>query len=212
MLFLPKRLTRILFPLYNQLVIGSVPRQRKSRKAQGLYTRGKGATAMLTATDVAMYFISKDVFGTVFGKNLIVRNGRRFYEGNARLNKYLHLAQNIRLAKTGEPLFVDAFYAYDNGAVIPEIQENYLLLTSDRTQKSRLAATEEEKAFLDKIYFVFRNADIDELIELSHEDDEWRDKSVFFRKEDQKMDSTKRVSEYGEQYADMLKIMDRCAL
>ena len=48
---------------------------------------------MLKAIDVAKYFLNKDD-GTLFNNKLVERSGRRFYEGNARLNKYLHIAQN----------------------------------------------------------------------------------------------------------------------
>ena len=85
---------------------------------------------MLKAIQVAKYFLSLDTNHTMFNKDLIERNGRTFHEGNARLNKYLHLSQNIYLAKTGVPLIEDDFYAYDNGAVIPDVQERYAVLSA----------------------------------------------------------------------------------
>ena len=80
---------------------------------------------MLRAVDIAKYFINKDSDKTLFNKNTICKNGRTFYEGNARLNKFLHLAQNIYFAKHNKLLMDTSFYAYDNGAVIPDIQEHY---------------------------------------------------------------------------------------
>ena len=50
---------------------------------------------MLRDVTVAQYLLSRDKDRKLFNKNLIQRNGREFYEGNARLNKYLLLAQNI---------------------------------------------------------------------------------------------------------------------
>ena len=48
---------------------------------------------MLRGVDVAKYFISLDTEHILFNKTLRTQNGRTFYEGNARLNKYMHLAQ-----------------------------------------------------------------------------------------------------------------------
>lgn len=162
---------------------------------------------MLRGIDVAIYFLSLDISCTMFTKQLCERNGRRFYEGNARLNKYLHLAQNIYIAKYGEPLMDSVFYAYDNGAVDPVVQENYSVLLERRHQE--ISIPEPEKDFLNKIYKAFKNAELDELIELSHEDSEWIDKHNYYLKQDQKMDSMSRKAEYAEQYADIITILDR---
>lgn len=162
---------------------------------------------MLRDIDAALYFLSLDQDQKIFNKQLRSQNGRKFYEGNARLNKYLHLAQNIYIAKYGEPLLDSVFYAYDNGAVDPNIQEKYSVLLERRNQP--ISITEHEKAFLDSIYKAFYNASLDELIELSHEDSEWVDKHGYYRKEDQRMDSMSRKEEYAEQYADMVKVLER---
>ena len=63
-------------------------------------------------TDIAKYFLSLDKDHTLFTKDLVDRNERTFYEGNARLNKYMHLAQNIYIAKTGHPLIDTKFYSF----------------------------------------------------------------------------------------------------
>ena len=160
---------------------------------------------MLKAIDFAKYFLNKDD-GTLFNNKLVERSGRRFYEGNARLNKYLHIAQNLYIAQHGRKLFEDDLYAYDNGVVIPSVQENYLAIKSRYVGKS---IPSDERAFLDKIYQALQNASLEELIEISHEDSEWERKSGFYKKEDQKMDSLKNVDEYREQYKDMLIILDR---
>ena len=77
---------------------------------------------MLRDIEVARFFLAKDPDRRLFNKKLVRRNGRDFYEGNARLNKYLHIAQNLYIAKEGEKLFSDDLYAYDNGAVAPNVQ------------------------------------------------------------------------------------------
>ena len=99
---------------------------------------------MLKAIDVAKYFLNKDD-GTLFNNKLVERSGRRFYEGNARLNKYLHIAQNLYIAQHGRKLFEDDLYAYDNGVVIPSVQENYLAIKSRYVGKS---IPSDESAFL----------------------------------------------------------------
>lgn len=163
---------------------------------------------MVRGIDVALYILSLDKKRELFNKkDLRTQNGRRFYEGNARLNKYMHLAQNIYIAKYGEPLMDSVFYAYDNGAVDPAVQENYSLLLERRDQKVSLGENEEK--FLDAICKAFRNATLDELIELSHEDSEWITRHSYYRKEDQKMDSMAHKEEYAEQYADMVKVLER---
>ena len=129
---------------------------------------------MLRGIDAALYFLSLDKEHKIFDKQLRIQKGRKFYEGNARLNKYLHMAQNIYIAKYGEPLMDSVFYAYDNGAVDPNVQERYSVLLERRNQP--ITITDQEKKFLDSIYKAFYNASLDELIELSHEDSEWIEK------------------------------------
>ena len=163
---------------------------------------------MLKAIDVAKYFLNKDD-GTLFNNKLVERSGRKYYEGNARLSKYLHIAQNLYIARHGRKLFEDDLYAYDNGVVIPFVQENYLAIKSHYVGKS---IPSDESAFLDKVYQALQNASLEELIEISHEDSEWERKSGFYKKEDQKMDSLKNVDEYREQYRDMLIILDRMSV
>ena len=160
---------------------------------------------MVRDIDVAKFFISKDSDGILFSKKLINKNGRLFYKGNARLNKLLHLAQNIYYAKTGTPLMDTTFYAYDNGAVIPRIQENYGALLNLPSYDVHFDTEIED--FLNRFFRAFKNASIDELIELSREDDEWERKHCFFNKEKQRMNSTENLLAYREQYADIIKII-----
>ena len=160
---------------------------------------------MNTSIDIAKYFLSKDPQHILFNKELRTLNGRTFYEGNARLNKYLHMAQNIYIAKEGKLLFSDSLYAYDNGAVAIPVQESYSLLLENHSSD----ISGEIASFLDKIYTILENASLDELIELSHEDSEWVKKKDFFNKSDQKMDSLAHIDEYKQQYSDIIKWMER---
>ena len=161
----------------------------------------------MKAIDVAKYFLSKDKDKKLFTKEVIFNNGRNFYSGNARLNKYLHLSQNVYIALTGEKLFDDDLYAYDNGGVVPEVANRFpILFDSDGDYK---IDNDNIKAFLDKIYRLLENATIDELIELSHEDEAWQEKSNNYYLKDERMDTLKYKNMYKEQYSDVLKIMER---
>ena len=100
-----------------------------------------------------------------------------------------------------------SFYAYDNGAVIPKIQENYGALLNSAPYK--VFFDDEITDYLDRFYKAFEHSDIDELIELSHEDSEWEDKHIYYSKKKQKMDNSKRLDEYREQYADIIRVMER---
>lgn len=162
---------------------------------------------MITDMQVARYFIAKDTDRVYFGDSLMTKNNHTFYEGNARLNKYLHLAQNIYIAKTGMPLFDTQFYAYDNGVVSKRVQENYQRLL--KTDVSHAIEDREITTFLDKIFVIFGEASVEELIELSHEDSQWQKKCGFRRLEDEKIDSMEAAEEYKEQYADIVAYMDR---
>ena len=123
---------------------------------------------MLTARQVAEYFLSKDPERKLFNHNVVTCNGRKFYEGNARINKYLFLAQVVHLAKYNSKLFLDDFAAYDNGPVVESIMNSYGRLKSYNDDN----IDEVEKTFLDKIYLSLENATYEELIEITHEDPE----------------------------------------
>lgn len=124
----------------------------------------------MKALTAAKYFISKDSNRLLFNNNVIELNGRKFYEGNARLNKYLFLAQVVYLAKNGVCLFDDVFLAFDNGPIIEEIMQSYPRL--DVTNIENIS--KEISKYLDKIFVALENATIDELIEITHEDPEWK--------------------------------------
>ena len=164
---------------------------------------------MLNVIDVANYFFKKDKNRKLFNKKLITRNGRTFYEGNARINKYIQLSQNIYIAKTGKKLIDVDLYAYDNGAVALEVQEHYQVLLNNIDKVKSFPFNEEEKNFLNKMYAVLEYADIDELIEIAHEDLEWIDKNKNYTKDKQKMDSLKLKNLYEKQYANFIWAFDR---
>ena len=125
---------------------------------------------MLSAKQVAEYFLSKDRERELFNYNVVEYNGIKSYEGNIRLNKYLFLAQVVHLARYSKKLFSDDFVAYENGPVIEKIVNEYGRLTGCGCDEM---IEEKEKSFLDKIYMSLENATFEELIEITHEDLEW---------------------------------------
>lgn len=159
---------------------------------------------MITDIQAAQYFLSKDPQRELFNKKQIKSKGGTFYEGNVRLNKYLHIAQNIYIAKTGQKLFQEDLYACGNGAVSTEVQENYAVLWSRFTVP---VLGSDAKRFLDQIYTLLKNASLDELIQMSREDPEWEEKRCCCGKR-RYMDSASRTEEYREQYRDVLKVME----
>ena len=126
---------------------------------------------MITAKNVAEYFLSKDPDRKLFNKNVVVYNNRKFYEGNARLNKYLFLSQVVHLAKYDCKLFEDDFCAYDNGPVVEDIMNSYGRLIGKANNQ---IIDDKTKDFLDKIYISLENASYEELINITHEDPEWQ--------------------------------------
>lgn len=54
---------------------------------------------MISAEIIAKYYLSKNPDRILFNNKVVEKNNRKFYEGNARLNKYLFLLQVVFLAK-----------------------------------------------------------------------------------------------------------------
>lgn len=161
---------------------------------------------MITAKEVAEYFLSKDVNKELFNIKLVKYNKRQAYEGNIRLNKYLYFAQTVYIAKYGQKLFQDDFVAYDNGPVIKEIVENYPSMQA-KPNKNKSILPKEIEDFLDKIYVSLENAQCEELIEITHEDTAWKevsDKTYFAPV----MDLMKHKEKFKKQYKGIIKVME----
>lgn len=160
---------------------------------------------MLSAKEVARYFLSKDKERKLFNANLIELNGRTCYEGNVRLNKYLYLAQTVYLAKYGELLFSDNFVAYDNGPVVREIMNSYASMRENKKEDNSLS--DEIKRFLDKIYISLKDATCDELVEITHEDSAWKELSPNTYNAPI-MDLLKYKNKFEKQYRGLIKVME----
>lgn len=165
---------------------------------------------MVDARDIAKYFLKKDVFKELFVSKNIERSGVVFNEGSARINKYLHISQNMWIAKTGGLLFSQPLLAFNNGAVVDDVRMNFNACVKKAPHFDDDFPVE-IRNFLNSIYVILKNATIDELIHLSHQDDEWiaKNKNGRRTKKEQEMDSLSRKDQYKEQYADALIIMER---
>ena len=159
---------------------------------------------MINAELVAKYFLSKDNERKLFNMNVVTYNNRNFYEGNARLNKYLFLSQVVYLAKYNKRLFNDDFRAYDNGPVILDIMKPFPVLKSEENFNS---ISDKDKIFLDKIYESLENATYEELIDITHEDPEW-----LYLKEltynAPVMDLEKHIDEYKKRYKGLIEALN----
>lgn len=155
---------------------------------------------MISADIIAKYYLSKDPDRILFNNNIVNKNGRKFYEGNARLNKYLFLSQVVYLAKYEKKLISENFVAYDNGPVIKEIINEYQIISS---RNETVDIDEEIKIFLDKIYDALINASYEELIEITHEDPEWirLSKDTFNAPI---MNLEKNIDEYKQRYKGLI--------
>ena len=61
----------------------------------------------------------------------------------------------------------------------------------------------------DRGFSFMKDAPLDELIEISHEDPEWVKKHTGYSKREQRMDSLMYAEEYRVQYSDVLRLMER---
>jgi len=155
---------------------------------------------MMNAKVIAKYYLSKDPDRVLFNNNVVIKNNRKFYEGNARLNKYLFLSQVVYLARYEKKLISDNFIAYDNGPVIKDIITEYSIISS---RKETVTIPDDVKEFLDKIYESLKNASYDELIEITHEDPEWikLSKDTFNAPI---MNLEKNIEEYKQRYKGLI--------
>ena len=155
----------------------------------------------MDAETIAKYYLSKDPERILFNNHVVVKNHRKFYEGNARLNKYLFLTQVIYLAKYEKKLIKDDFVAYENGPIIDCIRKGFPIMFF---RNEKVSIPSNIKTFLDKIYDSLINASYEELIEITHEDPEWIELS---KKHYYIMDLKKHTVEYKHRYRGLIEAM-----
>lgn len=161
---------------------------------------------MESVENIAKYLLFLDKKEEIFINNLISLNGRDCYEGNVRLNKYLHIMQMVYYAINNEKLFKEKMYAYDNGVVVEEVMNNYSYLKSNKSDYS--ISDDSIKSFVKKMYDILKYAPLKDLIEISHQDEEWKKKHSFYQKKDQLMDVEGQLENYKEMCADFIDMLD----
>lgn len=156
--------------------------------------------------NIAKYILSLDKDDNIFVNKLITLQGRDCYEGNVRLNKYLHIMQMVYLAMTDSKLFAEDMYAFDNGVVINEVMNNYAHLKS--TKDSYNIADENVKNYIEKMFNILKYAPLEDLIEISHQDEEWQKKHRYYHKKNQLIDVNSQKENYKVMCADFIDILN----
>lgn len=154
----------------------------------------------IKAIDAARYLVSLDKDGSVFNFRKLNHLVGRPTEGSVRLNKMLHMAQNIHLAKYNSRLFDDEFFAFENGPVIEEVRKNFGWIVNNKNRFNTFSICFENRHYLDQIFEIFKYAPIDEFIDISHEDLAWVE-AFKDKRTNNIMDSLKYRDRYKEQYA-----------
>ena len=156
--------------------------------------------------NIAKYILSLDKNNDIFINKLITLHGRDCYEGNVRLNKYLHIMQMVYFAMTDKKLFCEDMYAFDNGVVVNDVMNNYTYLKS--TKDSYSISDENVKLFIEKMFNILKYAPLQELIKISHQDEEWKKKHNYYRKKDQLIDVDSQKENYKILCADFIDILN----
>lgn len=156
--------------------------------------------------DIAKYILYLDKNDDIFSNKLIKMNGRNCYEGNVRLNKYLHIMQMVYIAMNDDKLFDDDMYAFDNGIIVDTVMNNYVNLKNNKDNYN--IENIETKKFVKKMFDILKYAPLDDLVEISHQDEEWKKKHGFYKKKDQLIDIDSQKDNYKKMCADFIEILN----
>ena len=156
--------------------------------------------------NIAKYILFLDKNNDIFINNLLTLNGRDCYEGNVRLNKYLHIMQMVYFAMTDKKLFNEEMYAFNNGVVVNSVMNNYVYLKS--TKNSYNISDENVKKYIEKMFNILKYAPLEDLIEISHQDEEWKKKHNYYQKKDQLIDVDSQKENYKIMCADFIEMLD----
>lgn len=139
-----------------------------------------GDCNMEKVEDIAKYILSLDKNNDIFVNKLLTLHGRNCYEGNVRLNKYLHIMQMVYFAMTDNKLFNEDMYAFDNGVVVNMVMNDYSYLKSNKETYN--ITDKSVKLYIEKMFNILKYAPLKDLIEISHQDEEWKKKHNFYQK------------------------------
>ena len=156
--------------------------------------------------NIAKYILSLDKNNDIFINKLITLNGSNCYECNVRLNKYLHIMQMVYIAMNNDKLFEENMYAFNNGIVVNEVMNSYSYLKNSKD--TYVIKDENVKSFVEKMFEILKYAPLDDLIEISHQDEEWKKKHNFYLKKDQLIDVDSQKENYKKMCADFIEILN----
>lgn len=156
--------------------------------------------------NIAKYILYLDKHNDVFINKLINLQGRDCYEGNVRLNKYLHIMQMVYIAMNDKKLFDDDMYAFDNGVVVNSVMNNYNYLKSKKD--SYIITNDDIKNYIEKMFNILKYAPLKDLIEISHQDEEWKKKHIYYSKKEQLMDIDSQKESYKKMCADFIEMFN----
>ncbi len=156
--------------------------------------------------DIAKYILFLDKSNDIFVNKLLTLHGRNFYEGNVRLNEYLHIMQMVYFAMTGNKLFNEDMYAFDNDVVVNTVMNDYSYLKSNKETYN--ITDERVKLYIEKMFNILKYAPLKDLIEISHQDEEWKKKHNFYQKKEQLMDVDSQKENYKIMCADFIEMLN----
>ena len=156
--------------------------------------------------DIAKYILSLDKNNDIFVNKLLTLHGRNCYEGNVRLNKYLHIMQMFYFAMTDNKLFNEDMYAFDNGVVVNMVMNDYSYLKSNKETYN--ITDKSVKLYIEKMFNILKYAPLKDLIEISHQDEEWKKKHNFYQKKEQLMDVDSQKENYKIMCADFIEMLN----
>ena len=91
-------------------------------------------------------------------------------------------------------------------------QENYAFMIGTNAN-AEFHVDEADQTFLHKVFIMLKDAPIEELIEIDHEDPAWEEKHMFHnRKKDQIMNSLGYADDYRDRYEAANFYIDRMAI
>ena len=114
--------------------------------------------------------------------------------------------QMVYFAMTDNKLFSEDMYAFDNGVVVNAVMNNYAYLKS--TKESYDISDENVKSYIEKMFNILKYAPLQDLIEISHQDEEWKKKHNFYQKKDQLIDVDSQKENYKIMCADFIDMLN----
>lgn len=135
----------------------------------------------VTALSVSRYLFSLDLGREYFSDEKVeIVDKKKEYKskpiiGSFRLNKMLQIIQALHYAYYKKPLFHDEMKAFEHGGIIKLVCRNFRkLYKEEKVSNNSKSLKEEQKEFINKIFFYLRDNYSDrELRDLAHEDLAW---------------------------------------